>query len=482
MDTEKAFHYFANDIKDALDESIIIAITNNNGTIIYVNEAFCEVSKYSKDELLGKDHNILNSGYHPKGFFQDLWKTIGSGKTWTGAIKNKAKDGCMYWVQTTIVPQLDESGKPYCYVSIRTDITEHKLTEENLKNTLKSLSDITYALDESSIVAVTDPKGLITYVNETFCEISKYTREELIGKDHRILNSSFHPKAFFTDLWNTIRQGKVWKGEIKNKAKDGSYYWVYTTIVPLLSEEGEIEQFVSIRNDITSRKKTEEVLIRTEKLSVIGELAAGVAHEIRNPLTSLKGFAKLLRDEDLTNKDMYLDIILDEIERINHIVSDFMTLAKPFVVEFKEKKFLPLVMHVISLLESECHLNNIQVNLLYFEDFDHITVYCDEHQLKQVFLNLMKNAIEAMPLGGDIDVTLSTEKNEIKLEIKDNGIGMSAQMLERLGEPFYSTKEQGTGLGLMVSKNIIQNHNGTMRVDSEPGVGTKFVIFLPQHK
>src|SRR5690606_4478261 len=157
--------------------------------------------------------------------------TIGNGEVWKGEIKNKAKDGSYYWVYTTIVPFLDANKKPYQYVAIRSDITNKKKGEEELKIILKEITEYKYALDESAIVAITDQKGIIKHVNENFCKISKYESHELVGNDHRIINSGFHSKDFIKELWTTIANGKVWKGEIKNRAKDGSTYWVDTTIV-----------------------------------------------------------------------------------------------------------------------------------------------------------------------------------------------------------------------------------------------------------
>ncbi|MCF8448000.1 MAG: PAS domain S-box protein, partial [Bacteroidia bacterium] len=160
------------DYKYALDESSIIAITDQKGIIKHVNENFCKISKYSIEELIGQDHRIINSAYHSKEFIKDLWTTIANGKVWKGELKNKAKDGTIYWVDTTIVPFLDAIGKPYQYVAIRYDITNRKKGEEELKTSLKEVSDYKYALDESAIVAITDQKGIIKHVNENFCKIS----------------------------------------------------------------------------------------------------------------------------------------------------------------------------------------------------------------------------------------------------------------------------------------------------------------------
>ncbi|WP_077247581.1 PAS domain S-box protein [Bacillus sp. FJAT-27225] len=471
-------HKEVSDITFALDQSSIVAITNAKGIITSVNDKFCEISKYSKEELIGQDHRILNSGTHDKEFFKNLWRTIGRGDVWKGEICNRAKDGSLYWVATTIVPFLNYKGKPYQYVAIRTDITNRKIAEENLKDSLKEISDFKFALDQSSIVAITNAQGMIVSVNDNFCEISKYSREELIGQDHRILNSGHHSKQFFKDLWRTIGQGHVWKGEIKNRAKDGSYYWVDTTIVPFLNEKGKPYQYLAIRNDITERKKTEEMLHRQDKLAAVGQLAAGVAHEIRNPLTSMKGYAEFLQlDEKDPERMEFLNIILDEIDRVNGIVEDFMVLAKPKAVELEEKNVVPVLRNVVSLLEFEARKKNVR---LHFDcNSEIIQIECDENRLKQVFLNFIKNGIEAMPNGGDLHVKTIISGGNVHISIQDTGVGIPEDKLKKLGEPFYTTKKNGNGLGLMVSFKIIESHNGKVFVESEPNKGTTFNILLP---
>lgn len=244
----------------ALEESSVISITDEKGIITYVNHNFCQISKFSREELIGKNHNIVDSGFHPRNYFKSLWDTISRGKVWKGEMKNRAKDGTEYWLSMTLVPFMNDSGFLYQYVAIGTDITKRKQMEESLSKTMKDLHDIKNALDESSIVAITDDKGVITYVNDKFCEISRYEVDELVGNTHRVINSRYHSKSFFKLMWETIKQGRVWKGEVKNRAKNGNEYWMNTTIVPFLDDRGVPYQYVSIRTDITDRIEAEAAL------------------------------------------------------------------------------------------------------------------------------------------------------------------------------------------------------------------------------
>ncbi|MFJ7682524.1 PAS domain S-box protein [Peribacillus butanolivorans] len=465
------------DIRYALDQSSIVAITDAEGIITYVNEKFIEISQYEEHELIGKSHSIINSGYHSQEFFADLWCTIKQGKTWNGEICNRAKDGEIYWVDTTIVPFM-KKGKPYQYISIRSDISRRKRAESDLRVSIKELEDMYYAINQSSIVAITDEKGIIVDVNDKFSEVSGYKRSELIGQTHQLVNSGYHSKEFFDDMWKTIQNRKVWNGEIRNRAKDGSYYWVDTTIVPFYTVEGKPFQFLALRYDITERKQTEEMLHRQDKLAAVGQLAAGVAHEIRNPLTSMKGYTEYLQlDEKDENRLEYLGIIMDEINRVNEIVEEFLELSKPQPLILETKNIVPIIQNVLSLTEFDARKKNV---ILFFDCYHkEILIRCDENRLKQVLLNFVINGIEAMPDGGEIKVVTELKEEKVHISIIDTGVGMPPDQLRRIGEPFFTTKKSGNGLGLMISFKIIESHLGRVFVESEVNKGTVFNIVLP---
>lgn len=352
--------------------------------------------------------------------------------------------------------------------------TKFALNESNhdLQITHRELADLKRALNEATIFSISDKDDRITYVNDKFCSIYQYTKEELIGKKHDLLCSGFHPPTYFKNLLDTIGRGEVWKGDIVNQAKDGTKYWLDTTMIPFLDSNGERYQHISIQYDITEKKKTEESLRKAEKLSMIGELAAGIAHEIRNPLTTIRGFVQLLNET--STGQSFTNIIIDEIERINLIVSEFMVFAKPHQFYFSECDLTVILSDVIKFLEPEAILKNVVMEYEFPEE--EVKIFGEKYQLKQVFLNLIKNAIEAMPKGGRIHIIEEKYYENIQITIKDNGVGMTEEQVKKLGEPFFTTKQDGNGLGLMVSYKIIQNHNGTIKVSSQKGLGTSFTI------
>jgi two-component system, sporulation sensor kinase A len=227
----------------------------------------------------------------------------------------------------------------------------------------------------------------------------------------------------------------------------------------------------------TSEDKTTEMLEASEKLAIAGQLAAGIAHEIRNPLTSLKGFLQLIRS-GYQGKQEHYDIMASELDRIEMIVSELLVLSKPHHgVALQKKDLLALLRQVVVLLESQAIMNNVQL-ITQFQ-VDSLAIECNENQIKQVFINIIKNAIEAMPSGGSIVIEATKQFEWIHIRIIDQGLGIPAETLSKLGEPFYSTKEEGTGLGLMVSFKIIRNHGGSIKVQSKLGEGTTFDIQLP---
>jgi PAS domain S-box-containing protein len=489
------------DLKAALDEHAIVAMTDPQGRITYVNDKFCAISKYSREELLGQDHRIINSGYHSTEFIRDLWTTITHGKVWHGEIKNKAKDGSSYWVDTTIVPFLKEDGKPRQYVAIRADITERKRIEEQLRASLREIGDLKTALDEHAIVAMTDPQGRITYVNDKFCAISKYSREELLGQDHRIINSGYHPTEFIRGLWTTIAHGEVWHGEIKNKAKDGSYYWVDTTIVPFLNDKGKPRQYVAIRADITERKRAEDeirklnleleqrVLQRTAELEAANkELEAfsySISHDLRAPLRAVDGFSQAVLQDfgaQLPEEGRhYLQTIRGGAQRMGALIDDLLTFSRLSRLPLNKRRVNTesLVRETLKELGFPFEERKIELRV-----GDLPRCSGDAALLKQVWLNLLSNALKYTRHSdlAVIEVGSQHKNGETMYFVRDNGSGFDMRYADKLFGVFQrlhrAEEFEGTGVGLAIVQRIVHRHGGRIWADAAPDKGAAFYFTL----
>jgi PAS domain S-box-containing protein len=341
----------------------------------------------------------------------------------------------------------------------------------------KQLADIKYALDQAAIVATTDVAGRITYANDKFCEISGYSRDELIGQDHRLLNSGLHPKAFIRDLWRTLASGKVWHGELRNRAKDGHFYWVDTTIVPFLDARGKPYQYTAIRSDITARKEAEERLREQAALARVGQMAAVVAHEVKNPLAGIKGVMQVLmarRDK----ADPELNVMADVVERIdalNDLIHDVMLFARPRPLRLQELDLEALLEQSIEALKRDPAAAGVRVSAR----MSGLNLRGDAELLRGAFLNLFLNAAQALDGGGDILVRASMDNGRCRVEIADTGPGVPAAIRQQVFEPFFTTKSRGGGLGLPIARRTVELHGGTLMLECPLDGGTLITIELP---
>jgi two-component system cell cycle sensor histidine kinase/response regulator CckA len=362
----------------------------------------------------------------------------------------------------------------------------------------KELEDLKFALDQSAIVAFTDQTGKITYVNDKFCEISKYSREELLGQDHRIINSGYHSKEYIRDLWKTIAGGRVWRGELRNRAKDGSFYWVDTTIVPFLNERGKPYQYVAIRYDITEKKRTEEQLLRAQRMESIGTLAGGIAHDFNNILSPILMAADMLALDVPPDSDAmrWLDIIRQNGERGAELVRQVLTFARGMEGERVSVQLKHIIKDSVKILSQTLPKSIV---LKYEIEPELKIIQADPTQIHQVLMNLAINARDAMPAGGELTIKANnvhldenyakvhidaTPGDYVLLTITDTGVGIAPEDQKRVFDPFFTTKEigKGTGLGLATTQTIVKSHGGFINLYSEKNKGTKFSVYLPAAK
>ena len=356
-------------------------------------------------------------------------------------------------------------------------VTMYRLSVERERESVKRLEDTKYALDQAAIVAMTDTSGRITYANDKFCEISKYSREELLGRTHRIVNSGLHPPEFFAHLWRTISAGAVWRGEIRNRAKDGSFYWVDTTIVPFLDQRGAACQYMAIRYDITERKQSEAALREQTSLAQLGKMAAVVAHEVRNPLAAMRGALQVVarRLPPESQERGVLGDVVGRIDVLSNIVHDLLLFARPRRPVLTTVSLATLVGETFDLLHNDPQFAGITARI----DLAPAECRADPEQLRLVLLNLFVNSAQAMRGRGQIRVSAARTAKGVQVYIADDGPGLTEEARERLFEPFFTTKHKGTGLGLVTARRILESHEGTLELLSPAQGGTLAVITLP---
>lgn len=356
-------------------------------------------------------------------------------------------------------------------------VLRFKKLQRDTAASVQQLADVKRAIDHAAIVATTDVTGRITYANEKFCEISKYSREELLGQDHRIINSGLHPPAFFRDLWRTIAAGRVWHGELRNRAKDGSYYWVDTTIVPFLDSRGKPYQYIAIRADITARKAAEHRLAEQAALARVGQMAAVVAHEVRNPLAGIKGAIQVLMSRRPPN-DAELPIMRDVVSRIDalgELINDVMLYARPKPLRPTIFLLHHLLAEAVQMLRRDPAGARVEVTI----EGPDVTLTADAELIRATVLNLLLNAGQAMNGAGKIAIVVSRNEEQCSVDVIDTGPGIPADLREQVFEPFFTTKSRGGGLGLAIAQRTAELHGGGLSLTCPESGGAKFILTLP---
>ncbi|MEC0695342.1 PAS domain-containing protein [Bacillus atrophaeus] len=445
-----------------------------SGKIVYVNNAMLSMlGAETKDHIIGRwSYEFIEEEYHDivKNRILRMQKGMEVGmieQTW------KRLDGTPVHLEVKAAPTIYKKQRAELLLLI--DISSRKKFQTILQ---KSRERYQLLIQNSIDTIAVIHNGKWVFMNESGISLFEAaTYEDLIGKN---IYDHLHP-CDHEDVKKRIQN--IAEHKTDSEVMKQSWFTfqnrlIYTEMVCIPTTFfGETAVQVILR-DISERKQTEELMLKSEKLSIAGQLAAGIAHEIRNPLTAIKGFLQLMKPT-MEGNEHYFDIVFSELSRIELILSELLMLAKPQQHAFKEHLNLKkLISEVTALLETQANLNGIFIKTAFQRDS--IFINGDQNQLKQVFINLIKNAVESMPDGGTVEIDTTEDEHSVHVTIKDEGEGIPEKVLKRIGEPFLTTKEKGTGLGLMVTFNIIENHQGTIQVDSKPEKGTAFKISFPK--
>lgn len=465
----------------AMDQHAIVSITDTRGVIHYVNDKFCKISGYSREYLLGKTHATVNSGTHEPAFFQHLWQTISSGKVWRAEVCNKTSDGKLYWVDSTIVPFLEESGKPYQYISIRTDITERKhmaekmiASERQYRNLVENVREVIFQLDH---------EGRFSFLNPAWEEITQFTIAESIGKNfmdfvhHDDLNTAIK-------LLNQFIEGEIttYKGELRIYNRTKHHCWLELTVQAELNRDDNLLKYTGTLNDVTERRRITQV--QSEFVSV-------VSHELRTPITSIRGALGILDSGmagHIEEKPLQLiKVAHRNSQRLVSLVNDILDMEKLMAGKMS---FNMEYINLIALVELA-----IEANSAYAQTFntffvlkeypEEAMVLVDTDRLMQVMNNLLSNAAKFSPANVGVEISIVKADKVAKVSIRDFGPGIPLEFRPRLFTAFAQAdssdtrKQGGTGLGLKISKTLIEKMDGNIGFESELGKGTCFWFSFP---
>ncbi|MED1419614.1 PAS domain S-box protein [Bacillus smithii] len=458
--SEKMFEELFNEAVDA------IVFWNRDGSIIKANRSALKVFECTLEELLNR--NLID-------FIDNI-------DDYEKVIKQLNRDG---QAREEMLFQMPNGQKKHLeftvkmpsdgqyHLSIFRNVSDRYRMEKELRESEERFRKVFEESMDGMILW--DEHYVIKDINHVACRLLKAEKETFLNQDVRDVMKSYASREEERNYFCQVKKHGQAKLLLTKKCGEETKYFELASKLYLNTHLN-----LTVIRDVTEQIKIQEQLRKSDTLNVVGELAAGIAHEIRNPLTAMKGFIQLLEHNLNGQYAMYFEVIKTELERIESIITEFLILAKPQAVQFQKVDIGKVIRHTVDLLTPQALMTNVQ--LIMEMDQNLPVVYAESNQLKQVFINIIKNAIEVMPKGGNVLIQSKVEKEYICIMISDEGTGIPEEKIKKLGEPFYTTKERGTGLGLMVSFKIIKEHNGKVEVKSSVGKGTTFYIYLPVKK
>ena len=472
--------FAAVELDDYLDVSQTMLLTlSDDGRVLHVNRAGCELLGRDRDDILRRNWFDRFVPAAMRSRMRELLAPTLAGDEEVGhfeapVISRTRGERLVAWQAAPV--RIADGMVGGLFLS-GLDVTDRKRNQESRERLLNELGQMKFALDQSAIVATTTLSGEITAVNDKFCEVSRYGRDELLGRDHRTINSGYHEADFFRDLWETIKAGRIWRGEIRNRAKDGGIYWVDTTIVPFLDAEGTPYQYMAIHYEVTERKEAEERLRQRETLAQLGQMSAVVAHEVKNPLAGISGALQVVaaRLPADSRDSAILDSIQERIDALNRMVQDLLVFARPRDPVLAPSALRAVVHEAVAAMKHDPALSAVAVRIRGGD----ATLSVDREQIHIVFLNLLLNAAQAMDRPAAIDVRITAGDGRCEVAVADRGRGVPPALRDRMFEPFFSTKSRGAGLGLSTARRLIEAHGGSLTARPRDGGGTVLTVTLP---
>jgi PAS domain S-box-containing protein len=468
-----------------------IIISRRDGTIIWVNRAFEELSGYTRKEALGQSTRLLKAGQASPSFYQHMWETILSGQQWRGELVNRRKDGSYYEEEMTITPVKDKAGDVTHFIAIKLDITERKRAEARICRLAQAVEN------SAELIAIADPDGRISFANQALLQATGYKDTEIIGELFgKTLLSGNNPAALDDEVRvRTISDGG-WRGECLVRRKDDREFPIFLSTGQIKDSQGLVIGIFGIAQDITERKHLEEQLLVSQKMEAVGRLAGGVAHDFNNLLGVIVGYSDLILDAFPSD-----DVHRQQLEQIKKAGLRATSLTRQLLTFSRKQVCQPSVLDINTLVTDF----NKMLRRMVGEDIEFASVLqpglgqikADPGQLEQVIMNLVVNSRDAMPNGGKLIIeTANIDLDQgycllhpsvrpgryVMLAVSDTGSGMDAKTQARIFEPFFTTKEEGkgTGLGLATVYGVIKQSEGHIWVYSELGKGTTFKIYFPR--
>lgn len=505
----QARHVLINDItnrkntEDKLNQErkLLRTLIDNLPVTIYVKDDECRkiiankadmdiVGVKTEAEIIGKtDLDSYGNELGQRGYLDDK-QVIKTGN----AVLYREEDfvdfrGDQRWLLTSKIPLTDGNNKIIGLVGIGQDITLQKKAQEKILKLSKGIEQ------SSATILITDIKGNIEYVNPAFCETTGFSEEEALGQNPKLIKSGLMTPAYYHDLWETISSGNVWRGELHNKKRDGSLYWEWATITAIKNNKGIITNYIAIKEDITDRKKMQAELIKAKEKAEESDrlksaFLANMSHEIRTPLNSIIGFSELLGDPDFDQsiKDEFIKTIIDNGNNLLVIISDIMDFS---MLEARQMKIRIEAISIKKLLNDllidfypKAHDKGIELRIDQSFNSNDLFIHSDLYRIRQIFNNLIGNAIKFTAVGY-VEIGFITNDENVIFHVKDSGIGIDAAYHQSIFERFRQVdlaktrKFGGNGLGLAISKNLTELLGGTIWVESEPDKFSNFFFTIP---